>query len=310
MDGEIMKHRFVAKKRRGGFIVKLILWILIASLALTITFNILFKSSLKGLLGSESLQDNLFSFATNQKNFLSLDLLNPKDLFTIGLNHRIDYSPLISTDELKLMTKHENSSKPRVYLYSSHDTETYDSTLTEAYNIKYNVTIGNYILSDYLRDLGIPTYVERESMAEYLKNNGLNYNYSYQASKYYMLKRLEEYPSIEMVIDIHRDALPRYASVATIDGKPCAKVIFIVAIEYEGYEKNVALAEKMNSHLPAGLSRGLSKGNGYGANGYFNQELKENALLIEIGGTENTIEEVANTMKHVANAIFEVIGKE
>ncbi len=302
-----MKNRFVAKKRVGGHVLKIALWFLIAALALVVTFNILLKVSIEGVLGDEEIHTNLFTLGTNQKNFLSFDLLNPRDLFTLGLNTKIDYTPPIPVDQLKLVSAHENSKNPLIYIYSSHDTEEYDSTLLETYNIKYNVTIGGYILSDYLADYGIPSYVETESMVDYLNANGLNYNHSYYASAHYIEQRLAEYPSIKMIIDLHRDAIPRSASVVTIDGKPCAKVIFIVAILYDGYEKNVELAEKVNAALPAGLSRGLSKGNGWGANGVFNQNMKDGALLIEIGGQENTIEEVANTLEYVAKALFEVV---
>lgn len=305
----IMKNRFVAKKRRGKVFLKVFLWLLVASFALIITFNVLIKVTLTGLLGSSSLTENLFEMGTNQKNFLSLDLLNPTDLFKLSLNYKIDYQNTIPLDELKLVSKHKNDENPLVYIYSTHESETYDSSLVEAYNIKYNVTIGNYILSDYLKDLGIPSYVEEESMADYLKENGLNYSYSYYASAHYIEKRTKEYPSIKVIIDVHRDALPRYASVASIDGKNYAKLLFVVAIDYDGYEKNVAFAEKLNSHLPTAITRGLSKGNGYHPIDYFNQNLKENSILLEIGGTENTIEEVANTMSVVAKAIFEMLNE-
>lgn len=305
-----MKNRFIAKKKKGTFLLKSILWLSIATMTLVITFNILLKTTIAGLLGEDELHKNLFQVGTNQKNFLSLDLLNPSDLFKLGLNYKIDYEPSIPVDELKLISKHENDENPLVYIYSTHESETYDSSLVEAYNIKYNVTTGGYILSDYLKDLGIPSYVEKESMADYLHDNGLNYSYSYYASAHYMKKRIEEHPSIRLVIDIHRDALPRYASVASIDGKNYAKVLFVVATDYDGFEKNVAFAEKLNSHLPSAITRGLSKGNGYPPIDFFNQNLKENAILLEIGGTENTIEEVANTMNVVAKAIFETFEEE
>lgn len=304
-----MKNRFVTKKRVKGVFLRFSLWTLIVALSLVITFNILLKTSFDGLIGDDLIENNLFSVGTNQKKLLSFDLLNPRALFQYGLNYKIDYEPPITLKELEMINKHENPKEPRIYLYSSHDTEEYDSTLNDVYNIKYNVTIASYILSERLKDLGIDAYVEKESMVDYLRNNGLNYNYSYYASAYYIEKRLKEYPSIEVIIDLHRDAIPHSASVAYIDGKPCAKVIFIVAIEYDGYEKNVALAEKVNSYIPKELSRGLSKGNGYGANGVFNQNMNDKSLLIEIGGHENTIEEVANTLEYVAKALFEAMNE-
>lgn len=305
-----MKRRFIAKKRVRVTFIKVFLWLFVVALALVVTFNTLLKTSLDGMLGDADLQSNLFEIGTNQKKFLSFDLLDPRDLFKLGLNYKIDYEPAVTVDDLTLMTKHENSPNPLIYIYSTHDTEEYDSTLSEVYNIKYKVTIGGYILSDYLKDLGIPSYVEKESMVTYLRNNDYNYNHSYYASKYYIEKRKAEFSSIKMMIDLHRDGIPRSASVATIDGKSYAKIYFIVAVDYPGYEKNVALAEKLNSLLPKGLSRGVSKGNGVGANGVFNQDLLDKALLLEIGGTGNTIEEVNNTMEVLAKAIFKLVKEE
>lgn len=303
-----MKKRFVSKPKKRGVLLKVFLWLFVAALSLTVTFNVLLKVSFKGLLGNISLHENLLEMGLNRKNFLSFDLLNPSDLLKLGLNYKIDYTPVIDIEELELLQRHQNDKNPRVYIYSTHDTEEYDSTLMEAYNIKYNVKIGGYILSDCLKDLGVPSYVEEESMTDYLRANGLNYNHSYYASAHYIGMRLSEYPSIDMIIDVHRDGIPRSASVMTIDGKSYAKVMFVVALSYEGAEANIALAEKMSSLLPVGLTRKVSRGDGVGANGVFNQNLKDKSLIIEVGGTENTIEEVANTMELLSKAIFEVLN--
>ena len=51
------------------------------------------------------------------------------------------------------------------------------------------------------------------------------------------------------------------------------------------------------------------KKEGYGVNGVYNQDLKENVILIEIGGNENNIEEVNNTLDLVAHVIGEYINE-
>ena len=61
------------------------------------------------------------------------------DIFfeAIGLNYKIDYETSIPVDELKLISKHENDENPLVYIYSTHESETYDSSLVEAYNRRF-----------------------------------------------------------------------------------------------------------------------------------------------------------------------------
>lgn len=304
-----MKKRFVTKKKNKIWTLKLIILIAILFASLVSTFNLLLKNSLNQKYDIGKVHMGLFTFGTNQSNLLSLDLLNPKDMFRLSLNYLLDVEEKEKPiNEVELLEKHVNDTNPRIYIYSTHDTETYDSSLLESYNIKYNVKIGSYILSDYLKDLGIPTYVEEESMSDYLKANNLNYNHSYEASRHYILKRLEEFPSIEFIIDFHRDAIPRSASVVTIDGKNYAKIMTIAGVGYEGADENMAFAENINSKLEPRISRGILKRTGSQEYGAYNQKLNDKALLFEVGGNENTITEINNSLELLAKAIFDVMG--
>jgi len=51
------------------------------------------------------------------------------------------------------------------------------------------------------------------------------------------------------------------------------------------------------------------KKQGYGVNGIYNQDLKSNVILIEIGGHENNIDEVNNTLDLVSLAIKEYLNE-
>ena len=68
------------------------------------------------------------------------------------------------------------------------------------------------------------------------------------------------------------------------------------------------IAEDINSKIDKRLSRGISRKSGAGVNGVYNQDVFNKALLIEVGGVENTIEDVSNTLGVIAQSIFEVIG--
>ena len=86
--------------------------------------------------------------------------------------------------------------------------------------------------------------------------------------------------------------------------------MFVVGLDYEGYECNLHLAEKLNSMLDSRLSRGISKKTGPKVNGIYNQNLLNNAILVEVGGVDNTIDEVANSLKELARIIFEYMNGE
>ena len=62
----------------------------------------------------------------------------------------------------------------------------------------------------------------------------------------------------------------------------------------------------MESMYP-GLSRGVSYKTGSPIHGVYNANLEGKSVLLEIGGVENKIEEVNNTMEALSNVILEVI---
>lgn len=197
----------------------------------------------------------------------------------------------------------ENSiiESPRVYIYSTHQSEEYSGKGLDKYNITPGVMMASYIMQDKLNDLGINTIVEQRSVSEYMK--GIDSNYTYDATRHFLKTTLEEYPDLDLVIDLHRDALAKNLSTTTINGKSYAKILFVMN---PNYKDNINLVKKINSYINEnypGLSRGIY-------DKYidtFNQDLNKNALLLEVGGQHNTIDEVINTIDAVVEAIEENI---
>ncbi len=300
-----MRNRFITHNHKNNFNKKIILIASISVVSAIVTFNVLLSTSIEESLNNSDIANSLIEYGTNDKSFLSFDLLNPKDMFRLSLNTLLKSEENTNYDDLKLLSEHVNSTKPLVYIYNSHDTEEYNSSLVESYNIKYTVKIASYILSEYLEDLGIPAYVEGAKMSEYLSANGLLYKNSYEASRYYLEKRIEEYPSIAFAIDLHRDSVGRNATVASIDGKNYAKVLFVVGLDYQGFEANREIAKKINSMIDQRLTRGIIEKTGTGVNGIYNQDIMNGTILLEMGGPENTIEEVDNTLKVISKVIFD-----
>lgn len=199
---------------------------------------------------------------------------------------------------------------PKVYIYNTHQLESYDDKNFSDFNIAPNILMASYMFKEKLNKLNIPTVIETSNITEFLNLNGWNYNQSYQASRFYVKDALNKYPNLELVIDLHRDAIPAASSTVTIDGKNYAKVLFVVGKEHDNYGSNLNLATKLNDLIKnkyPSLTRGITIKSGNNVNGIYNQDLSEKIILIELGGYENNIEEVMNTMEILSLIIKEYL---
>ena len=258
----------------------------------------------------------------NDKEFIDL-IVN--STFTYNDNKIIDRlinKTIEISNPIKSMNKNYNEytpkkvinteSNPIIYLYNSHQSEEYKPSTYAEFSINPTVIMNNYILEDIFNKNGYKTIVEENSIKDILNNNNWNYSYSYKASRTLLEKRIVEYPTLKYFIDIHRDSLDRSKTTVNIDGKDYAKVIFLIGLENPNYEKNLEFTEKinnkMNEYYP-NLSKGIYKKGGPGVNGVYNQDFSPNTILIEIGGNENTTNEVLNTTLAFSKVFMEVINE-
>lgn len=134
--------------------------------------------------------------------------------------------------------------------------------------------------------------------------NDFNDAYVYAAET--IKSYLNQYPSIQYVVDLHRDSIMRgdnyVKSFTTVDGKPSAQVMLVVGTNQLGrhpnWEQNLivttALKDKMDSLYPS-LSRSL-----YIRTARFNQEYRPGSMLLEVGSAANTLEEAENAARGAA----------
>lgn len=201
---------------------------------------------------------------------------------------------------------------PIIYLYNSHQTEEYKPSTYAEFSVNPTVIMNDYILEDIFNKNGFKTIVEEKSIKEILNNNNWNYNYSYKASRQLLEQSINNYPSLKYFIDIHRDSLPHDKTTISINNKDYAKVIFLIGLENPKYEENLEFTEKLNNkmnELYPGLSKGIYKKGGPGVNGVYNQDFSKYTILIEIGGYENTTNEVLNTTIAFSKCFMEVINE-
>lgn len=300
-----MRRKFKRKKRlKIRFIVYVFVFIFLIYL-----FNI-YIMRFKFITSNEKMLNNFLSEIGNNNidnllNYIDKNIFNsPVYLLESQLNYRKD------RDNYEFA--YVNVDKPRIYIYNSHQGEEYSSKYLEDYNITPNVLMASEMLAEKLNKLNINTIVEENNILEYMNKNNLDHAGSYIASRYFLEKTMKKYNSIELYIDLHRDAVSHNASYIKINDKDCAKILFVIGLENSNYQSNLEVVEKINTIINnkyPGLSRGIMKKQGYGVNGVYNQDLNSNVILIEIGGHENNIDEVNNTLELVSSAIGEYFNE-
>lgn len=306
-------------KLRNGFkikFLKLILVVIIIIISFVITFKVLYdKIEIK--VDNNTYIDFLVKDTFSNYNLNDIKRLSSTEFllkYSFGIEKvntgtNVDIVTPVIKDEKEKIT----NSKPKVYIFNTHQTEGYNSNFLEAFNINNTVYLASHILGEYLSDLGVATIVEENSIIDVLNTNGWKYGYSYKASRILLENAYKKNPSLDFFIDLHRDAASYDRTVTEIDGKKYAKILFVVGLEHDSYEPNLQLAKTLNEKIKKiapTLSRGVLEKKGPGVNGKYNQDFNKNTILIEVGGQYNYIEEVNNTLKIISKVIYEYLEDE
>lgn len=299
-------------------------------------FSLSFLCTIKLLIGSteetkEYLLSNLLSEATNNGNFvekMTEQISSPKYMIYSGLNKIVEKNNLsvfssIEDDDYDYedaKSEYVEDPDPKtpvdpiVYIYNTHQLEEYSSSMPYDYSVKPNVMIASYIMREKLNEKEISSVVETKNVKDFLTENKLSYNRSYLATETFAREMQNKYPTIKYMIDIHRDSATKNATYYEQDGKSYARVLLVVGLEHTTAENNVGFAEALDEIIKSdypGLSRGvLKKTSSSSTNSVYNQNLNGKSVLIEIGGVDNTIEEVNNTTEVLSSALAELIKGE
>ncbi|CQR46902.1 Stage II sporulation protein P (SpoIIP) [Paraliobacillus sp. PM-2] len=203
--------------------------------------------------------------------------------------------------------------KQVVFLYSTHNRESFLPHLdgvkdpNQAFHAEVNITKVSERLEKSLEKKGIGTQVDHTDFMSILNQKDWEYWQSYDASQPIVEEALANNKHITYVFDLHRDSRRREDTTTTVKGKEYASLFFVIGSDYSNNSKNVALAtelhEKLEEKYP-GLSRGVTQQGGAGKNGVYNQDLSDNAILIEFGGVDNTMTELYRS----ADALAEVFS--
>lgn len=134
---------------------------------------------------------------------------------------------------------------------------------------------------------------------------------SYQNSLASMQKLKAQYPSLEIFIDVHRDAAPIQGTTVyqNESGEKAAKIMLIVGsdkrLEHPNWQENLGFSQKIGAELEEeypGIMRGVRV-----QSGRYNQHFSPKAILVEMGSTENTLTEAKKSADILARALKIVI---
>ena len=338
-------NKFKAKKKSKRKVKKLkyLIYLIIIYLSYNISLyasvnkNLFInKDDFIKIILSESNHNILYNYnssdiASSIINMVSkIDLSNPTRILDKNLprffeyengiildyEHNDDYSNM---EELSKITGYVNNpdpvinGKPLVYIYNSHQLENYAYNKVEPHSVVPNVMTASYMLREKLKSYGIEAIVEDTNFSDILRTNGWNHASSYRVSKMAMEGIKEKYSSIIYFIDIHRDSVNGNITKKTINNIDYARTLFVVGLDNKTYEPNLALAEelhkKINEKLP-GLSRGVLTKKGAGVDGVYNQDISPNVILLEVGGVDNSINEVNEAIGAFALILSNYIHEE
>lgn len=197
--------------------------------------------------------------------------------------------------------------EPTVLILHTHTTESYTKngetyaetaswrTADEEYNM---LSIGKRV-QEKLAERGIVAIQDRE-IHDYPSYNG-----SYTDARASIQAYLEAYPTIRLVLDLHRDASGgsggQMRTAATVDGQDSAQLMVVIGGNHEDYEENLSVGLKLHAMLERqhpGITRPLQiRGARY------NQDLFPGVLLIEVGAAGNTRQEALTAAEALADAI-------
>lgn len=206
---------------------------------------------------------------------------------------------------------------PQVLIIHTHTTESYERDSDGYYDTDYdgrslcpaNSVVGvGAVLAQTLADNGISTLHDGTVFDDPV------YNYSYSRSRERTEQLLKEYPSIKIVLDIHRDGIAdgdvRIAPVAEINGRKAAQIMIICGCDdgtdiLPDYMDNLRFASYLQNAIEKD-NKGITRPMLFDYR-FYNQDLAEASLVIEFGALANDIEQVRYSAELAGRSIANLL---
>ncbi len=201
---------------------------------------------------------------------------------------------------------------PTVLIVHSHGSESYkntenyqESSYYRTLDTDYNMVSVGKRLAQQLKQLGISV------LHDTAMHDQPSYNQAYTQSRKSVREYLQQYPSIRLVLDLHRDAVSRsdgtqMGYTVKVGKEKAARLMLVVGTDASGkhhpnWQENMAMAVKLHAQLEktvSGICRPISF-----RRQRFNQDLSPGAVIVEVGAAGNTRQEALRAADVLAQSI-------
>ena len=250
-------------------------------------------------------EKKLKNYAYLRSHFYTVDQITKTDA------KELDAGKLLK----KNMKIRKDGSKPKILIYHTHSQEAFKDS--KAGDKKTSIVGMGDILTKELNDTyRIPT-MHHEGVYD-LIGGKMDRSRAYQLAEVKVRKILKKYPSIEVVIDLHRDGVGNNTHLVTsIDGKKTGQIMFFNGLSRT--KKNGDIAYLKNPYIQDNLAFSMQmqlaaakKYPGFTRRIYlksyrYNMHLMPKYLLIEAGAQTNTVKEMQRSMKVLADLLDAVV---
>lgn len=240
--------------------------------------------------------------------------LSAQDAAAVKLNDLAGYQPDLEKLLLSPLNWNLTGHSPTVLIIHTHATESYTKQPGEIYeedsdyrtfNPSYNMLSIGEELTRVLTAGGIFVLHDR-TLHDYPSYSG-----SYDHARKTIAAYLEAFPTITMVIDLHRDALdfetdPQLTTLAQVDGSRSAQLMLVTGTDqnlaFDNWEENLAVGVKLTALLEKmypGITRPIQS-----RPQRFNLDMTPGSLLVEVGANGNTHQEALTAVRALGAAIL------
>ena len=235
--------------------------------------------------------------------------------------YAVDANTMVGSDQLSVekllgmdMTLDTAGEGPQILIYHTHSQEAFADSVPEDVNTGI-VGVGEYLTQILTEQYGYRVLHHTGQYDAETRNN------AYSRALPAVEELLAAYPSIQVIIDLHRDEVAEGTHLVTeVDGRPCARFMFfnglsrtrktgdIDYLKNENQEANLAFSFQMQlkaAEYYPGLTRRIY------LKGYrYNMHLRPRTLLVELGAQNNTLEEAMNACDPLAHLLHMVLAGE
>lgn len=234
------------------------------------------------------------------------------DPTTTALESQINVDTLLGKD----MKLEKNPEQPQILIYHTHSQEGFADSV-EGDTSTTVIGVGDYLVQLLQERYGYQVLHITDTFD--IVDGQLDRSAAYNYAEPVISQALQEHPTIEVVIDLHRDGVDESKHLVTeVNGKPAAQVMFFNGLSRTN--QNGEISYLPNPYIEDNLAFSFQLE--YLAKQYYpeytrciylkgyryNLHLKPRSLLLEVGAQTNTVEEAKNAMEPFADLLYKVLS--